>query len=198
MARKDADSRRDSCAKRLRTHGTREGFAACCGAGLPKEDNRKKGESVFVSHCKGGFHEERRMRGFAPSKQAEVDRLPRGSSMVASFAAWGCSPKPSSDEPDSTGTKAEPAASSGPDQLAAYSGFPESGRFVDGIASLPEFYQNTEKNDANAESRSPRRYTDRNGFWCSRFLPMTSDSTTPTLTQTSADAPRATRSRTRL
>lgn len=84
--------------------------------------------------------------------------------MVASFAAWGCSPKPSSDEPDSTGTKAEPAASSGPDQLAAYSGFPESGRFVDGIASLPEFYQNTEKNDANAESRSPRRYTDRNGF----------------------------------
>lgn len=51
-----------------------------------------------------------------------------------------------------------------PDELAAVSGFPAEGRFVDGVTALPEFYQNTPKNEAAAEANAPARYVDRNGF----------------------------------
>ena len=49
------------------------------------------------------------------------------------------------------------------DELAAYSGFPTEGRFIDNVAALPGFYKNTEKNEANAKAKAPRRYADRNG-----------------------------------
>ena len=54
-------------------------------------------------------------------------------------------------------------AGDGVDELAAYSGFPTEGRFIDNVAALPGFYKNTEKNEANAKAKAPRRYTDRNG-----------------------------------
>ena len=90
--------------------------------------------------------------------------------LVASFAVWGCSPKATSDDAKATGTSTESAdgktsakAGDGPDELSAFSGFPTEGRFVDGVASLPDFYKNTEKNESNAKAEAPRRYTDRNG-----------------------------------
>lgn len=48
--------------------------------------------------------------------------------------------------------------------MMANSGFPKEGRFVDGVTALPDFYQNSEENAANAEANQPRRYVDRNGF----------------------------------
>jgi len=95
--------------------------------------------------------------------------------LVTALAVWGCAPQESenkqqdnttsntnnetsSDEPASTGN------SSYMDELAMMSGFPTEGRFVDGVASLPDFYQNSERNAANAEAQAPRRYVDRNGF----------------------------------
>lgn len=89
--------------------------------------------------------------------------------LVASAAVWGCSPQASTDEPKSTDAKTESADvsksdDSAVDELALYSGFPTEGRFVDGVASLPDFYKNSEKNEANAKAEAPRRYTDRNGF----------------------------------
>lgn len=51
-----------------------------------------------------------------------------------------------------------------PDELAQVNGFPTEGRFVDGITALPEFYQKTPKNEANAQAEAPARYIDRNGF----------------------------------
>lgn len=87
--------------------------------------------------------------------------------LVASFAAWGCSPKAANDDAKAPEKKAESAASEkagdGVDELAAYSGFPTEGRFIDNVAALPGFYKNTEKNEANAKAKAPRRYTDRNG-----------------------------------
>ncbi|MEG0071098.1 MAG: molybdopterin-dependent oxidoreductase [Raoultibacter sp.] len=80
--------------------------------------------------------------------------------LVASFAAWGCSPKASTDTQVEKTTTNE----SGPDELSTFSGFPSSGRFVDNLSALPGFYRNSEKNTANAEANAPRRYTDRNGF----------------------------------
>ena len=90
--------------------------------------------------------------------------------LVASFAVWGCSPKATSDDAKAVGTSTESTdgktsakAGDGPDELSAFSGFPTEGRFVDGVASLPDFYKNTEKNESNAKAEAPRRYTDRNG-----------------------------------
>ena len=87
--------------------------------------------------------------------------------LVASFAAWGCSPKAANDDAKAPEKKAESAASEkagdGVDELAAYSGFPTESRFIDNVAALPGFYKNTEKNEANAKAKAPRRYTDRNG-----------------------------------
>lgn len=90
--------------------------------------------------------------------------------LVASFAVWGCSPKATSDDAKAAGTSTESTdgktsakAGDGPDELSAFSGFPTEGRFVDGVASLPDFYKNTEKNESNAKAEAPRRYTDRNG-----------------------------------
>ena len=83
------------------------------------------------------------------------------------------------------------------DELAAYSGFPTEGRFIDNVAALPGFYKNTEKNESNAKAEAPRRYTDRNG---NLVQPVPTDElggTTPTSTPTTAAAPRATRWRTR-
>ena len=37
------------------------------------------------------------------------------------------------------------------------------GPSIDNVAALPGFYKNTEKNEANAKAKAPRRYTDRNG-----------------------------------
>ena len=51
-----------------------------------------------------------------------------------------------------------------PDQLAEISGFPTEGSFIDNIAALPGFYQNSAKNAANAEANASQRYVDRNGF----------------------------------
>ena len=55
-----------------------------------------------------------------------------------------------------------------PDQLAGVSGYPTEGRFIDGIAALPDFYENSAKNEANAEAEAPARFTDRNGFTVQR------------------------------
>ena len=81
--------------------------------------------------------------------------------LVASFAAWGCSPKAANDDAKAPEKKAESAASEkagdGVDELAAYSGFPTEGRFIDNVAALPGFYKNTEKNEANAKAKAPRR-----------------------------------------
>ena len=55
-----------------------------------------------------------------------------------------------------------------PDQLAEVSGFPTKGRFIDGISALPDFYENSAKNAANAEAEAPERFTDRNGFTVQR------------------------------
>ena len=91
--------------------------------------------------------------------------------LVASFAVWGCSPKASSDDAKAADTKTESTndktsakAGDGVDELSTYSGFPTEGRFIDGIASLPDFYKHAEKDDKNAAAQTPRRYTDRNGF----------------------------------
>ena len=65
--------------------------------------------------------------------------------LVASFAAWGCSPKAANDDAKAPEKKAESAASEkagdGVDELAAYSGFPTEGRFIDNVAALPGFYR---------------------------------------------------------
>lgn len=89
----------------------------------------------------------------------------------AGCLAWGCTPAAApSDGADKTAdstttTEPAPATSDGySDQLASISGFPTEGRFVDGVTALPGFYQNSEKNAANAEANEPLRYTDRNGF----------------------------------
>ena len=58
----------------------------------------------------------------------------------------------------------EEEAPARPDALAQASGFPTEGRFVDGITALPEFYQKTPKNEANAQAEAPARYIDRTGF----------------------------------
>ncbi|MEG0503985.1 MAG: molybdopterin-dependent oxidoreductase, partial [Raoultibacter sp.] len=91
--------------------------------------------------------------------------------LVSSLAIWGCSPKPSTDTSSSDGSKTEKtekatdeSGASAVDELATFSGFPTEGRFVDNVASLPGFYKNSEKNEANAKAEEPRRYTDRNGF----------------------------------
>ena len=55
-----------------------------------------------------------------------------------------------------------------PDQLAAVSGFPTEGRFVDGITALPSFYEKADKNAENAEANAPARFVDRNGFTVQR------------------------------
>ena len=89
--------------------------------------------------------------------------------LVVSAAIWGCSPQASTAETKSTDAANESAKSAksdeaGVDELSAFSGFPTTGRFVDGVASLSDFYKNSEKNEANAKAEAPRRYTDRNGF----------------------------------
>ncbi|MEG0303349.1 MAG: molybdopterin-dependent oxidoreductase [Gordonibacter sp.] len=90
--------------------------------------------------------------------------------LVASFAVWGCAPKASEAPKTDTGTESkasgDKAASdaSSTDELAAYSGFPTEGRFIDGIASLPGFYRHADEDAENATAEAPRRYTDRNGF----------------------------------
>ncbi len=90
--------------------------------------------------------------------------------LVTSFAAWGCAPKAPSEGTKSSGETTEKTADktagdeSNIDELSAFSGFPTTGRFVDGVASLPGFYKNTDKNQSNAKAMAPRRYTDRNGF----------------------------------
>ncbi|WP_139651509.1 molybdopterin-dependent oxidoreductase [Raoultibacter phocaeensis] len=91
--------------------------------------------------------------------------------LVASAAIWGCSPQASTTEPKPDGAKEESSEGAktavdpdAVDGLATYSGFPTEGRFVDGVVSLPDFYKNSEKNEANAKAEAPRRYTDRNGF----------------------------------
>lgn len=83
---------------------------------------------------------------------------------IASLVAWGCSPKQQEEAPT---TAEEPTmAKSGEytDQLSSISGFPTTGRFIDGISSLPDFYEHEKKDAANAEAKAPRRYIDRNGF----------------------------------
>ena len=110
--------------------------------------------------------------------------------LVASFAAWGCSPKAANDDAKAPEKKAESAASEkagdGVDELAAYSGFPTEGPFIDNVAALPGSYKNTEKNEANATATS-----------CNRSLPMSWDGTIRTSMPTNAGAHRATRWRTR-
>lgn len=51
---------------------------------------------------------------------------------------------------------------------------------MDGVTALPGFYQNSEKNAANAEANEPLRYTDRNGFTVRRCLPTIARSTSHT------------------
>ncbi len=71
------------------------------------------------------------------------------------------------DEPaDDAAAESTVAASS--DQLAAVSGYPTEGRFVDGITALPEFYEKSEKNARTAEENAPERTVDRNGFTIQR------------------------------
>ena len=89
--------------------------------------------------------------------------------LVAACAAWGCSPKAASDdasapEAKAAGSEEKESQKDGEsvDELATFSGFPTEGRFVDNVASLPGFYKNSEKNEANAKAEAPRRYTDRN------------------------------------
>lgn len=89
--------------------------------------------------------------------------------LVALAAVWGCSPQASNEGAAPSGAQSEKEAGGSKeagavDELAAVSGFPTEGRFVDNVAALPGFYQNSEKNAANAEAQAPRRYTDRNGF----------------------------------
>ena len=84
--------------------------------------------------------------------------------LVAAAAVWGCSPQASTDEPKSTDTKAESASGakaddSAVDELAAYSGFPTEGRFVDGVASLPDFYKNAEKHRVATPIATGLRYS---------------------------------------
>ena len=78
----------------------------------------------------------------------------------AGCLAWGCTPAAApSDGADKTAdstttTEPAPATSDGySDQLASLSGVPAEGRFVDGVTALPGFYQNSEKNAANAEAK---------------------------------------------
>lgn len=89
--------------------------------------------------------------------------------LVASFTVWGCAPKAATEQTKDSGAKAESTEKTAPDDgnvdsLSAYSGYSTEGRFIDNIASLPGFYKNSEKNEKNAKSEAPRRYTDRNGF----------------------------------
>lgn len=88
--------------------------------------------------------------------------------LVASFAVWGCAPKaseaPRADAATESKASSNKADTSSVDELAAYSGFPTEGRFIDGIASLPGFYRHADEDAENAAAEAPRRYTDRNGF----------------------------------
>lgn len=90
--------------------------------------------------------------------------------LIALAAVWGCSPESSAGKGASSETKSEEKEAteskegSDVDELATFSGFPTTGRFVDGVAMLPGFYKNAEKDAANAKAEAPRRYTDRNGF----------------------------------
>lgn len=70
--------------------------------------------------------------------------------------------------PVSAAWATEAGTTPGTDQLAAVSGFPTEGRFIDGITELPNFYENSEKNAANAEAQAPLRFEDRNGFTVQR------------------------------
>lgn len=100
------------------------------------------------------------------SRKVGLATLVVGCMLALGCVAWGCAPaaapekvaEPAADEP-----VVAPAGDGYSDQMAG-SGFPTEGRFVDGIAALPGFYQNSEKNAANAEANAPHRYTDRNGF----------------------------------
>ena len=111
------------------------------------------------------------MRVIGKEQRAKALVMLLAVALVAACAAWGCSPKAASDDagaPEkkatSTEGKAAPKDGDNVDELAMYSGFPTEGRFVDNVASLPGFYKNSEKNEANAKAEAPRRYTDRNGF----------------------------------
>lgn len=104
-----------------------------------------------------------------------VDRhLPLAKAIVALLAAlalavlaFGLSAQAYAEEASAAGDAAQ-AAADNPDQLAGVSGYPTEGRFVDGIASLPDFYEHADKNAANAEENAPARFTDRNGFTIQR------------------------------
>ena len=104
-----------------------------------------------------------------------VDRhLPLAKAIVALLAAlalavlaFGLSAQAYAEEASAAGDAAQ-AAADNPDQLAGVSGYPTEGRFVDGIASLPDFYEHADKNAANAEENAPARFTDRNGFTVQR------------------------------
>lgn len=97
----------------------------------------------------------------------------------AGCLAWGCTPAAApSDGADkaadsTTTTEPAPATSDGySDQLASISGFPTEGRFVDGVTALPGFYQNSEKNAANAEANEAASlHRAATGSPCSRCLP---------------------------
>lgn len=103
------------------------------------------------------------------SRKAALSALVLACAVGLGCAAAGCAPSGngSADGADKPAAEA-PAPSVGgdgySDQLAGASGFPTEGRFVDGVTALPEFYQNSEKNAANAEANQPTRYVDRNGF----------------------------------
>lgn len=87
--------------------------------------------------------------------------------VIALTVVWGCSPQATNEESAPSGsqdTQNTSTKEAGVDQLAGLSGYPTDGRFVDGVTSLPDFYKNTEKDEANGENNAPRRYTDRNGF----------------------------------
>ena len=143
-----------------------------------------------------------RARLHAPSKAKALVVLV-AVALVASFAVWGCSPKATSDDAkaadastESTDGKTSAKAGDGPDELSAFSGFPTEGRFVDGVASLPDFYKNTEKNESNAKPKRRAATPTATATSCSRFPPTSWGGTTPTSTPTTAAAPRATRWRT--
>ena len=109
----------------------------------------------------------RKQRGF--SRKARLGALTLACALALGCAAWGCAPAASTAPTDSGDEGAAEAPAVEPsdgysDQLASASGYPTEGRFVDGVTALPDFYQNSEKNAANAEANQPERYTDRNGF----------------------------------
>lgn len=109
----------------------------------------------------------RKQRGF--SRKARLGALTLACALALGCAAWGCAPAASTAPTDGGDEGAAEAPAVEPsdgysDQLASASGYPTEGRFVDGVTALPDFYQNSEKNAANAEANQPERYTDRNGF----------------------------------